>query len=262
MNPLYRLWWQFLMELQPIVRFGAERLPHLAPWGVRTRTALHLVVGNPVQILATIAGLLVWPPTGIPLRWLWLTLTAVYIGSLVWHRIRFAQGGWLVGWREAWRLRRRWPAVWATVAAKTTRVQAEVGTSNEPIASARLRPIVDHPKLSWLPSIDWPVVSWWVGPPPGRSLVALDELAVVLAANMPRVSDVTIDYEREHDSYGRLIVSFADTTGQVTTPPWHTPVEAPTVLGELPADELDAAVIAFDNEPTYPPLRVVDGELS
>ena len=32
MNPLYRVWWRFLMDLRPLVRFLAERLPKLAPW--------------------------------------------------------------------------------------------------------------------------------------------------------------------------------------------------------------------------------------
>ena len=128
----------------------------------------------------------------------------------------------MIGWREAWRFRRRWPNDWATVAAKTARVQAEVGTSKEPIASAVLRPVADHPKMSWLPRIEWPVVSWWVGPPPGRSLAALDELAVVLAANISRVSDVVVDYERENDSHGRLIVSFDDVLGRPSSPTWAT----------------------------------------
>ena len=260
MNPLYRLWWQFLMELQPIVRYGAERLPRLAPWGVRLRSLFHWLIGSPIQTLATIDGLVLWPLLGLPWRWLAVALAVIHVAVSVVQRVRYRHGGWLIGWHDAWRFRRRWPSVWATVAAKTARVQAEVGTSNEPIASAVLRPVADHPKLSWLPQIEWPIVSWWVGPPPGRSLLALDDLAVVLAANVPRAADVQVDYERENDSHGRLIVSFGD-TNVVTTPPWHQPIDASdgALIGSL-----DDAIAAFDDQniAAYPPLRAVDGEVS
>ena len=77
--------------------------------------------------------------------------------------------------------------------------------------------------MSWWPRIEWPVVSWWVGPPPGRSLAALDELTTILAANISRADDIHVDYERENDSHGRLIVSFADVLGEPSSPTWATP---------------------------------------
>ena len=165
MNPIYRIWWRILMDLRPVVRYLAERFPHLSPPAVRMRSLAHFLVGSPAQVVVSAYALTVWSLAG-SFKWgfaAWLS-SAVAV-ELVFQFVR-ARGGhrsvvWFVGWREAWRVRRRWPADWAIVAAKTTRVQAEVGTSKEPIASARLRPIADHPKMGWWPRIEWPVVSWW-----------------------------------------------------------------------------------------------------
>ena len=79
MNPLYRLWWQFLMELQPLLRYGAERLPRLAPWGVRLRSVLHWMAGNPIQTLAAVDGLVLWPLVGVRWRWLLLLLVVIHV---------------------------------------------------------------------------------------------------------------------------------------------------------------------------------------
>lgn len=263
MNGIYRVWWRLLMDLRPLVRYMAERFPRVAPWCVRLRIVLHWFVGNPIQTLAVVNGFVVWRTVEVGWRWPFLAVAAVFGLMEVYHRLGFASGGVLVGWREAWRIHRRWPSDWAGVAAKTTRVQAEVGTSKEPIASAVLRPVADHPKLSWIPRIEWPVVSWWVGPPPGRSLAALDDLAVVLAANISHVSDVAVDYERENDSHGRLIMSFDDVLARPSTPRWrqHRPVALAPVDDQTDGG-LEAAIRDLDEspQPTYPPLRVVDGE--
>ena len=257
MHPLYRVWWRFLMDLRPMVRYFAERFPRFAPWGVRFRVVLHWLIGNPVQTAVGFVAGYAWSKDWLPGWWLLGLLVVVQVVISMYCRVRFRHGDWLIAWREAWRIRRRWPADWAVVAAKTARVQAEVGTSKEPIASAVLRPVADHPKLSCLPRLEWPVVSWWVGPPPGRSLESLDELTVILAANISHVSDVEVDYERENDSHGRLIVSFEDVLEHASTPPWQQTDEVVLLGGD---DTLES--IRSDEEPTYPPLRVVDGEAS
>ena len=246
MNSLYRIWWRLLMDLRPLVRYLAERFPHLAAPAVRLRTLGHFIIGSPAQLSVSIYSCIVWAVAD-SFAWgfvAWLT-TAVAV-ELMFQFVR-ARGGhpllvWLVGWREAWRVRRRWPADWAIVAAKTTRVQAEVGTSKEPMASARLRPIADHPKMSWWPGISWPVVSWWIGPPPGRSFVALDEVTALLAANISHCINVAVDFDRESDSYGRLVVTFDD--------PLATTIDPPVDLGgEWPA--------AIDHRPDRPRLVAV-----
>ncbi len=263
MNPLRLMWWRLLFDLRPMVRFFAERFPKLAPWCVRARTVLHWLVGNPIQMLVLAGGGAAWVDSLLPGRWFLFSVLVTHVVVVVYCRITFDRGSWLVGWRAAWRIRRRWPSEWAAVAAKTSRVQAEVGTSKEPIASAVLRPIADHPKLSWLPRVQWPVVSWWVSPPPGRSFESLEELTVVLAANISHVSDIELDYERENDSYGRLVMSFRDVLARTSTPTWHDP-EPTVTLGDLDGDELTDALAEFDNDQAvaYPALRVVDGEAS
>ncbi len=263
MNPAYRVWWRVLMDLRPLVRFLGERFPRTAPWGLRLRSLAHLVVGNPLQTLAVVDGLWLWRAYDVPFRAVAAGIALVIVFVEVYHRLAYRTGGWLVGWREAWRIHRRWPADWAVVAAKTTRVQAEVGTSKEPIASAVLRPVADHPKMGWWPTIEWPVVTWWVGPPPGRSLAALDELAVVLAANISHVSDVYVEYERENDSYGRLTMTFDDVLAEPTTPDWTTHGDGPDT-GHTNGDDgdgLDAALADLDRTIELPRhLRVIDGE--
>ena len=213
MSTIYRIWWRCLMDLRPLVRYLAERFPHLAAPAVRTRTVAHFIVGNPLQAMASIYGFIIWSIAGFGwglVAWLSAALAIEAVFQVVRARGGPAALVWIVGWREAWRVRRRWPSDWAAVAAKTTRVQAEVGTSREPVASARLRPIADHPKMSWWPRVEWPVVSWWVGPPPGRSFEAFDDVEPQLAANISHCVDVSVDFDRTSDSYGRLVVTFAD----------------------------------------------------
>ena len=252
MNLVYRIWWRLLMDLRPAVRYGAERFPHLAPVAVRARTMAHFVVGSPIQLLVSVYGLTVWT-LAESFRWgmaAWLTAAVAVELAFQFGR---ARGGhqvlvWLVGWREAWRVRRRWPSDWSIVAAKTSRVQAEVGTSKEPIASARLRPIADHPKMSWWPRIEWPVVSWWVGPPPGRSFAALEEVAPSLAANISHCIDVGLDFDRESDSYGRLVVTFDDPLADAIDPPLQLPFQLSEPLEplETPSDRPPLMVVPDD----------------
>ena len=233
-------WWRFLMDLRPVVWFLAERFPRSAGPAVRLRMLLHLLVGNLIQVGASVYGLAIWNYSGFWWGFTAWATAAVAIESV--FQVVRARGGHgvllrLAGWREAWRVRRRWPADWAIVAAKTTKVQAEVGTSKEPMASARLRPVADHPKMSWWPRVSWPVVSWWVGPPPGRSFDALDQVVSQLAANISHCVDVAIEFNRESDSYGHLIVTFADPLAETLTPAlpsidlenaWLTPTPTPT----------------------------------
>ena len=259
MGLLYSGWWRALTDLRPLVRFLAERFPKGAPFAIRLRSIAHLLVGNPVQAGAGFGGLALSILADISFRWLTLGFGVVCIMVEIFHRVRYKDGSSLVCWREAWRVRRRWPSDWAVVSAKTAQVQAEVGSSKEPVASAVLRPVADHPKLSWFPRMDWPVVSWWVGPPPGRSLAALDDLTDVLAANISQVSDVAVEYERENDSFGRLIVSFEDVLAKPSQARWATAQSAPVEVEQL--DDFDSAVDAFDPKPAAPSrLRLVDGE--
>ncbi len=227
MNVAHRMWWRMLMDLRPFVRFLAERFPRFAPSAVRLRTVAHLVVGNPLHSLVIAACIWVWATGLLSVRVSAAVIAVVVLILEGLFRLGFesGRGGWLVGWREAWRLRRRLPAGWAEPAAKTRAVQAEVGTSKEPVASALLRPVVDHPKMGWWPTIRWPQVSWWVGPPPGRTFAQFDEVLDVLATNNPRTVAYELEYDRITDSFARLTVSFRSVLDQAVEPV-ETPVDA------------------------------------
>ena len=226
MNPLHRFLWNVLMRRRRNLRFLAARFPMFAPWAVRARMAAHVLVGNIHITTALVAVWLLWPSMGWPA--LWVAAGVAAFGELVLQLgfyfaadIRVRGLAWLVGWREGWSVRAYLPAAWADGAAKTAAVQAEVGTSSEPTAPAKLRPVADHPKMSFIPLVVWPTVSFWVGPPPGRTFVALDEMADVLAAHIPRCHSVTIDYDRPTASYGRISFTFADVLDEpnaTTTP--------------------------------------------
>ena len=192
MNPIYGIWWRMLLSSRLVLRFWSERYPKLAPTGIRLRWLVHLLVGNPIQTLAGIVVLTLFR-SQIGLIW----FASVVLAVELWFRLRFTSGGWVVSWRMAWWFRRGFPRWWADLAAKTARVQAEVGTSKEPVSSARMRPVADHPKMGWWPQVSWPVVSWWVGPPPGRSFLELDKNTTILAANVSNAVDVDLTYSKE-----------------------------------------------------------------
>ncbi len=263
MNPLHRFLWNVLMRRRRNLRFVAARFPWLAPWAVRARFMAHLLVGN---LHATTALVAVWqlaPLVGFRQAVIIAGLVLV-VGEVVLQLgfsgvIRGRAVVWLVGWREGWSTRAYLPAAWSDGAAKTAAVQAEVGTNAEPTSPARLRPIADHPKLSLVPLVEWPTVSFWVGPPPGRTFVALDEMAEVLAAHLPRCHDVTVEYERVTDSVGRISFTYANVLNDTepaetlgTPAPSERPVlsvldggktaiepgDGMVLLGSLPGEEL------------------------
>ena len=241
------------MDLRPVVRHVANRSWFLRKLGVRSRVVAHLLVGNPHQLIIASYGLAVWDFYDSFLAGLAAWASMVVAAELVLQFVRLRGTSptllLLVGWREAWRVRRRWPSDWAVVAAKTMNVQAEVGTSEEPKAPA-FRPICDHPKLSWMPSIHWPVITWWVGPPPGRSFQALEATTSILAANISHCQQIRVEFARASDSYGRLIMIFDELD---VRPEWLPPP------GDDPAPDLDpdAPDPARTDVIDLPPLRLV-----
>ena len=258
MGQLRLIWWRFLMDLRPLLRFSAERFPRLSSPGVRIRALAHLAIGNPFHVLVMFYGSAVWAIGESYQLALVAWCAGLALVEISFQLVRLLGGWapmvWLLGWREAWRVRRRWPADWAIVAAKTIHVQAEVGTSKEPIASARLRPIADHPKMSWWPRVSWPVVSWWVGPPPGRAFDALEDVTSQLAANISHCVDVSVDFAREADSFGRLVVTFADPLQSALEPPAPVDIAAELDALLLPGSDDDGPAEATDDldEPELP----------
>ena len=239
MNPVHRFVWNLLMRRRRNLRFLAARFPWFAPWAVRVRMLAHVLVGNVHVTAGLVLCWWLWPTIGFgPAAWSGFGIAAfgeLFLQLGFYFPSRFGWLRWPVGWREGWAVRAYLPAAWADGAAKTAAVQAEVGTSSEPTAPAKLRPVADHPKLSFVPFVEWPTVSFWVGPPPGRTFAALDEMADVLAANLPRCHSVTVEYRRATDSFGRISFTFDDVLEDqtVTAPPLATldNVEPPAEVG-------------------------------
>ncbi len=119
MNPIYRIWWRLLMDLRPITRYSAERLPpsrpgrcpfpHASPTSLsatssRSLVSVYGVGGVGVARIVPVGLRSVGDRGGVGSSWC--------SSSLVLDRLH-AVLVWLVGWREAWRIRRRWPSDWA-----------------------------------------------------------------------------------------------------------------------------------------------------
>jgi len=114
--------------------------------------------------------------------------------------------------RLALATRRRLPRVWNDYAGRTNRVQAATG--QEPSAPIRHRPIVDHPRISWLFFVDRKgSVEFMVGPPPDRTFIDLAEACPALSARLPFVERLDVEYESDRSSFGVLRVTFAEGPG-------------------------------------------------
>ena len=91
-----------------------------------------------------------------------------------------------------------------------------------------IRPVFDAPKMSWWPRVEWPMISWWVSPPPGRTFEQFEAVLDVLASNVANVVSVQLDYERSSSSIGRLSVLFDDPLADPALPDYHTTIDAPS----------------------------------
>ena len=220
MGPVRRWWWDALLGRRRHLQFFVERWPRWAGRLVRARAFAHFLVGN-VHATAAMTGLAAAVMFGASSWWLmaaaavWWLVAEVVLKAVLYVRTSQPAVGvllWLVGWREGWSLRSVFPAVWAEVAHRTQAVQAEVGSAGggEPRPPGRLRPVGDHPKLSWLPQVVWPRVSFWCSPPPGRAFAAWEAVLAELAASFPKVDAIVLDYGASAASEGRVTFIFID----------------------------------------------------
>lgn len=227
-------WWYGLWRLRPVGRAVLARTGR-AGYAVMLRSAWHWVFANGLTL--SVKGALWAVFSWCPLPWC-LAFDVTFYVSLAWAAVfqllfvLATNGGaparllmrrklarLVFGWKLAWRFRSRWPMEWAIPANKTRTVQAEVGTTSE--ATVTIRPVFDAPKLSWWPKIEWPVITWWVSPPPGRTFAQFDAVLDVLASNIANVVDVSLDYERSSSSIGRMSVLFDDPLSMPILPPDH-----------------------------------------
>lgn len=252
---LHRAWWVSLWSLRPLGRMFLAR----TGWAARAvvlRKCWHWVFANSLTLTIK-AG--VWWAFGLKtaaffsLAWtpifFFLYQLAVNGGapSRVMMRARLAR--MVFGWKLAWWFRSRWPMEWSIAAAKTRTVQAEVGNNAEPAVT--IRPVFDSPKLGWWPKIDWPVISWWVSPPPGRTFEQFDQMLDILASNMANVVGMSIDYERSTSSLGRLSVLFDDPLAEPVLPEYHIAAAGDTgvAVDEDLADVVDLRPLRLVEDP-------------
>ncbi|MEM9656442.1 MAG: hypothetical protein AAGA65_30480 [Actinomycetota bacterium] len=252
-------WWYGLWRLRPVGRAILARTGWAA-WAVMLRNAWHWVIANAATL--TIKGGMWAVFSWCPLPWC-LAFDITLYATLAWaavFQLLFvlatnggAPGRLLMqyricravfGWKLAWRFRSRWPMEWAIPANKTRTVQAEVGNTSE--ATVTIRPVFDAPKMSWWPEIEWPVVTWLVSPPPGRTFAQFDAVLDVLASNIANVVDISLDYDRSSSSVGRLSILFDDPLSMPILPVDHTTQPGPSrgpladVIDLRPANRMEA----------------------
>jgi hypothetical protein len=219
MTFFYRVWWPLLDLGRLMIRVGVERWRSSVIWpiGMALRLAAHHLIGSPWLIAAT--ALVAWQPSRA-------TAVLAVAGSAVieaalrigerWSRFASA----VMSWRRGLAVRRRFPRLWADYAGRTKRVQAETG--KEPSTPVRWRPLVDHPRISWWSTIDIDQHSagYVVGPPPDRTFAELAVALPALAARLPWVHSIELDFESERSSFGNLRFYFADPLAQPQTAEW------------------------------------------
>jgi hypothetical protein len=228
-------WWYGLWRLRPSGRLFLAR-SGLASWAVGLRSVWHWVFAN-IYVIAFKLGLLALSLYGLlPSPMTELDVSLVLVGTstaVIFGLYHLATSGGQIsstlmryrvcrvvfGWKLGWSLRSRWPMEWAIAAAKTRPVQAEVGSSSE--TAVVIRQVFDAPKLSWWPQIDWPAISWWVSPPPGRTFEQFEAVLDVLASNIPNAVGIELEYERATSSIGRLSILFDDPLAEPVRPDYH-----------------------------------------
>lgn len=213
----YQIWWPVLDLGRLVVRTGVERWRSSWVWpiGMAVRLLLHHVIGSP-WLVASGALVVGRPDRSSVIVAAFLTVAiegALRVGER-WSRLAVR----VMCWRRGLAVRRRFPRLWADYAGRTKRVQAETG--KEPSTPVRWRPMVDHPRVSWLmrADVDQASVGFMVGPPPDRTFAEFAVALPALAARLPWVHLIELDFESERSSFGDLRVYFAD--------PLATPVES------------------------------------
>ena len=207
------LWWRLADDFRAVIRFVGGRYSAVAFVGIVARWLAHVVAGNVPQVVALLIVLAL--PFG-PLVGSLVWLLAALLFEL-WYQVRLAsgRGSWLHGWRLWMRVRRALPAEWNEAASKSKGIRTRFGGESK---GSTTRPVADHPKTGWFPSVEWPVVSVRCGHPPGRAPSEFTEFQTTMAANILRVDAVEFDFARSRDSVGWLHLTFVDVLDRPVVP--------------------------------------------
>jgi hypothetical protein len=228
----YRPWWLLLDGFRLAVRAAVEmrRNSFLWPAAMTLRWAIHLLLGSPwfavLGLVLVVAG-----PTRD--RFVYGIIACLVIEAVAQlarlSRHRYVIGLWT--YRRTRSLYRRWPRGWGDYAGRTNQVQAATGS--EPSTPVRWRPMVDHPRLSWLYLPVAPgVVEFIVGPPPDRTYTDLVTAAAAMAAKFSYVDSIEVDYPSDRSSLAVLTVTFTGRPPEQPTGPVLRLVDNPP-SGEL-----------------------------
>jgi len=203
-----------------LVRLVVERWVRRSTWMLvfsSTRLIGHLAMGH----LWWTVGLVLIVLTGAELRST-VAVLAVLEVALVVRRFRLGRPSRVSLWRLAWKFHRQWPRVWADCAAKTRQIQSVDGGSRGESRAAAIRPVVDHPRMPWRFWLAWPVVTFRVGVAPGRTFAEFEKVVSAMAANMPWVHAVELEYRTDRSSFGLIHVALADILATSKRPTWRT----------------------------------------
>jgi hypothetical protein len=205
---LYRPWWLLLDGGRLVVRTAVESRRNSLIWpvGMTIRSLAHLAVASPWLGLWFLALVLIDANRTTVVYGLGVCVAAELVVQLA----RLSRHPIVVGFwtfRRAISVHRRWPRAWGDYAGRTRMVQAATG--KEPSTPVRWRPLVDHPRLSWLFAPVGPgVIEFLVGPPPDRTYADLVTAAAAVAAKFSYVESIEVDYASDRSSLAVLTVTF------------------------------------------------------
>ena len=100
-------------------------------------------------------------------------------------------------WADAWKIRRLWPHIWATVN------KHRPLTNNEPLSPLTISPKLGLPKRIKTNEAQTKIV-FNVKPATGRTLEDLEKELTALAAQINQVNKINLDYQTSTDSNGAL----------------------------------------------------------
>ncbi len=217
---LYRFWWVWTEPFRLLVRLVVERWVRRSTWMLVFSTARlvgHLAMGH----LWWTVGLVLVLFTSADFR---STVVGLLVleATLVLARAKNGHPSRATLWRLAWKFHRQWPRVFADIAAKTMQIQGFDGSGRGESRAAAIRPVVDHPRMPWRFWLQWPVVTFRVGVAPGRTFAEFEKVVSAMAANMPWVHAVELEYRTDRSSFGLLHVALADILAASKRPTWRS----------------------------------------
>ena len=74
--------------------------------------------------------------------------------------------------------------------------------------------------MPWRFWVRWPVITFRIGVAPGRTFTQFEQVIAPMAANMPWVHSVELEYATDRSSFGLIHFALADVLADPATPAW------------------------------------------